>query len=110
MSAGLAVVVLPVPPHALIMRERPFVLWPPVGARTGIEEWMTLDEEALQKAAADCAEGLPGAGLEWITLEGGNTLDEKVVRELVTDSYRLVVGRLPKSRQPVDPRTYGRLV
>ncbi|MGW0743008.1 hypothetical protein ACWD3I_24235 [Streptomyces sp. NPDC002817] len=45
-----------------------------------------------------------------ITLEGGNTLDEKVVRELVTDSCRLAVGRLPKSRQPVAPHTYGRLV
>jgi hypothetical protein len=27
-SAGLTAVVLPVPPHALIMREGPFVLWP----------------------------------------------------------------------------------
>jgi hypothetical protein len=26
----------------------------------------------------------------------------------VIDSYRLVVGGLPKSEQPVDPRTYGR--
>ncbi|GAB3001085.1 MmcQ/YjbR family DNA-binding protein [Streptomyces pseudoechinosporeus] len=126
-----------------------------------------MDGETLQKTGADCAEGLPGAGLEhpfgpewevykvrdkvfmlmtdvpghpvvilkadpddaaalreqyaditpgyhmnkkhWITLEGGNTLDEKLVRELVTDSYRLVVGRLPKSQQPVDPHTYGRL-
>jgi hypothetical protein len=26
----------------------------------------------------------------------------------VIDSYRLVIGGLPKSEQPVDPRTYGR--
>ncbi|WP_307022048.1 hypothetical protein [Streptomyces canus] len=28
MSAGLTIVVLPVPAHALIMQERPLVLWP----------------------------------------------------------------------------------
>jgi predicted DNA-binding protein (MmcQ/YjbR family) len=126
-----------------------------------------VDGETLQRTAADCADGLPGVGLEhpfgpewevykvrdkvfmlmtdvpgrpvvilkadpadaaalraqyaditpgyhmnkkhWITLESGNTFDEKLVRELVTESYRLVVGRLPKSRQPVDPHSYGRL-
>jgi predicted DNA-binding protein (MmcQ/YjbR family) len=131
-----------------------------------MKELMTMDGETLQKAAADCAEELPGAGVEhpfgpewevykvrdkvfmlmtqvtgepvvilksapdesaalrqeheeitpgyhmnkkhWITLEGGNTVDETLVKELVTDSYRLVVGGLPKSRQPVDPHTYGR--
>jgi predicted DNA-binding protein (MmcQ/YjbR family) len=132
---------------------------------TAIEEWTILDGETLQQTAADCAEGLPGAGLEhpfgpewevykvrgkvfmlmtqvtgermvilksapdeaaalrdehaeitpgyhmnkkhWITLEGGDTIDETLVKELVTDSYLLVVSGLPKSRQPVDPRTYG---
>ncbi len=44
----------------------------------------------------------------WITLEGGDTIDETLVKELVTDSYRLVVSGLAKSRQPVDPHTYGR--
>ncbi|MCX4706501.1 MmcQ/YjbR family DNA-binding protein [Streptomyces sp. NBC_01373] len=124
-----------------------------------------MDGETLQKTAADCAEELPGAGLEhpfgpewevykvrgkvfmlmtqvtgvpmvilksapdeaaalrhehaeitpgyhmnkkhWITLEGGHTIDETLVKELVTDSYRLVVSRLAKSQQPVDPYTYG---
>jgi predicted DNA-binding protein (MmcQ/YjbR family) len=44
----------------------------------------------------------------WITLEGGDAIGEELVKELVTESYRLVVGRLPKSQQPVDPHTYGR--
>lgn len=43
----------------------------------------------------------------WITLEGGAGIGKTLVRELVTDSYRLVVARLPKAEQPVDPHTYG---
>ena len=43
----------------------------------------------------------------WITLEGGTGVDKKLVRELVTDSYRLVVAHLPKAEQPLDPHTYG---
>ncbi|OUD04142.1 MmcQ/YjbR family DNA-binding protein [Streptomyces swartbergensis] len=125
-----------------------------------------MNGKTLQKAAADCAEELPGAGLEhpfgpdwevfkvrgkvfmlmtevpgrpvvilksdpaeaqalreqnanitpgyhmnkkhWITVEGGDAIDKELVRELVTESYLLVVGRLPKAQQPVDPHTYGR--
>jgi predicted DNA-binding protein (MmcQ/YjbR family) len=43
----------------------------------------------------------------WITLEGGTGVDKKLVRELVTDSYLLVVAHLPKAQQPVDPQRYG---
>ncbi|TDD81489.1 MmcQ/YjbR family DNA-binding protein [Saccharopolyspora karakumensis] len=124
-----------------------------------------MDGATLLKTAADCADELPGAGLEhpfgddwdvfkvrgrvfmlmtevpgrpvvilksdpeealalreqyenitpgyhmnkkhWITVDSADTLDEQLVRELVTESYRLVVAGLPKSRQPVDPHTYG---
>ncbi|QCD53676.1 MmcQ/YjbR family DNA-binding protein [Streptomyces hawaiiensis] len=124
-----------------------------------------MNGSTVQKTAADCAEELPGAHLEypfgpdwevykvrgkvfmlmtevpgrpvvilkadpgealalrehnshitpgyhmnkkhWITLEGGEGVDKALVRELVTDSYRLVVAHLPKAEQPVDPRTYG---
>jgi predicted DNA-binding protein (MmcQ/YjbR family) len=44
----------------------------------------------------------------WITLEEGEGVDEELIRELVTDSYRLVVAHLSKAEQPVDPHTYGR--
>jgi predicted DNA-binding protein (MmcQ/YjbR family) len=43
----------------------------------------------------------------WITLESGEGVDKELVEELVTDSYRLVVARLPKAERPVDPHTYG---
>lgn len=43
----------------------------------------------------------------WITLEGGVGIGEKLVEELVTDSYLLVVSHLSKAEQPVDPHTYG---
>ncbi|MEU8891359.1 MmcQ/YjbR family DNA-binding protein [Streptomyces sp. NPDC048442] len=43
----------------------------------------------------------------WITLEGGDTVDKGLVRELVTESYLLVVAHLPKAERPVDPHTYG---
>ncbi|MGW0605873.1 MmcQ/YjbR family DNA-binding protein [Streptomyces sp. NPDC002640] len=43
----------------------------------------------------------------WITLEDGEGIDKKLVRELVTESYRLVVAHLPKAEQPVDPHTYA---
>ncbi|KKD02329.1 MmcQ/YjbR family DNA-binding protein, partial [Streptomyces sp. WM6386] len=124
-----------------------------------------MNEPALHKTAADCAEELPGTQLEhpfgpdwevykvrgkvfmlmtevpgrpvvilkanpgeahalreqyshitpgyhmnkkhWITLESGEGVDEELVRELVTDSYRLVVAQLPKAERPVDPHTYG---
>ncbi|MER5833762.1 MmcQ/YjbR family DNA-binding protein [Streptomyces sp. NPDC002130] len=43
----------------------------------------------------------------WITLEGGDGVGKKLVEELVTDSYRLVVAQLPRAERPVDPHTYG---
>jgi predicted DNA-binding protein (MmcQ/YjbR family) len=43
----------------------------------------------------------------WITLEAGEGIDEKLVEELVTDSYLLVVSHLSKAEQPVAPHTYG---
>jgi predicted DNA-binding protein (MmcQ/YjbR family) len=43
----------------------------------------------------------------WITLEGGQGVDAKLVKDLVTDSYLLVVAHLPKAEQPVDPHTYA---
>jgi predicted DNA-binding protein (MmcQ/YjbR family) len=43
----------------------------------------------------------------WITVESGEGINRKLVEELVSDSYRLVVAHLPKSEQPVDPHTYA---
>jgi predicted DNA-binding protein (MmcQ/YjbR family) len=64
------------------------------------------DAAALREQYADINPGYHMNKRHWITVEGGGTVDEKLVKELVIDSYRLVVGGLPKSSQPVDPRTY----
>jgi predicted DNA-binding protein (MmcQ/YjbR family) len=63
---------------------------------------------ALREQYADITSGYHMNKTHWITAEGGGTIGEKLVQELVIDSYRLVVGGLAKSKQPVDPRTYGR--
>ncbi|WDV55354.1 MmcQ/YjbR family DNA-binding protein [Streptomyces coeruleorubidus] len=66
------------------------------------------EAQALREENADITPGYHMNKKHWITLEGGDAIDKKLVRELVTESYLLVVGRLPKARQPVDPHTYGR--
>lgn len=43
----------------------------------------------------------------WITVRPGETVDRALLRELVTDSYRLVVGGLPCAARPVDPESFG---
>lgn len=43
----------------------------------------------------------------WITLTPGGGIDEKLVDALVTESYLLVVEKLPKDQRPVDPKTFG---
>ncbi|MFJ8009940.1 MmcQ/YjbR family DNA-binding protein [Streptomyces fagopyri] len=66
------------------------------------------DAAVLRERHADITAGYHMDKRHWITVEGGGAVDEKLVKELVVDSYRLVVGGLPKSERPVDPHTYGR--
>ncbi|WP_316745798.1 MmcQ/YjbR family DNA-binding protein [Streptomyces sp. MK7] len=64
-----------------------------------------------RSAAREVRRHTPGCHMDkrhWITLEGGGTIDEKLVEELVIDSYRLVVAGVPRPDRPVDPHTYGR--
>lgn len=67
------------------------------------------DEAAtLREAHADITEGYHMDKRHWITLAPGGSIDEQLVEELVTESYRLVVEKnLPQAGQPVDPRTFG---
>lgn len=44
----------------------------------------------------------------WITLQPGEGLDVDAVRELVTESYLLVVMGLPRRSRPVDPAHFAR--
>jgi predicted DNA-binding protein (MmcQ/YjbR family) len=62
---------------------------------------------ALRESNSHITPGYHMNKKHWITLEGGKGIDEKLVEELVTDSYLLVVSGLPKAEQPVDPHTYG---
>ncbi|MEV0074532.1 MULTISPECIES: MmcQ/YjbR family DNA-binding protein [unclassified Amycolatopsis] len=63
---------------------------------------------ALREQHADITLGYHMNKKHWITVEGGGTIGAKLVKELVIDSYRLVVGGLPKPERPVDPQIYGR--
>ncbi|WP_109031250.1 MmcQ/YjbR family DNA-binding protein [Streptomyces rubrogriseus] len=60
---------------------------------------------ALQEHHVHITPGYHMNKKHWITLEDGDGVDESLVRELVTESYRLVVAHLPKAAQPVDPHT-----
>ena len=65
------------------------------------------DGKALREQHEGITPGYHMNKKHWITLESGEGVDKKLVRELVTDSYRLVVAHLPKAERPVDPHTYG---
>ncbi|MFF2383936.1 MmcQ/YjbR family DNA-binding protein [Streptomyces sp. NPDC058108] len=66
------------------------------------------DAAALRERYPDITPGYHMDKRHWITVDGGGAVDERLARELVIDSYRLVVGGLPKAEQPVDPHAYGR--
>jgi predicted DNA-binding protein (MmcQ/YjbR family) len=61
------------------------------------------DAEALRAAHADITPGYHMNKKHWITLSPGDSIDNKLVEGLVTDSYRLVSDTLPRSRRPVAP-------
>lgn len=58
------------------------------------------DAAALRDQYPDISPGYHMNKRHWITVEGGDTIDEKLVDELVTDSYRLVVSGLPQAKRP----------
>jgi predicted DNA-binding protein (MmcQ/YjbR family) len=61
---------------------------------------------ALREQNSEVTPGYHMNKKHWITLEGGEGVDEALVEELVTDSYLLVVSHLSHAEQPVDPLTY----
>ncbi|GAA1488372.1 MmcQ/YjbR family DNA-binding protein [Brachybacterium sacelli] len=64
------------------------------------------DSEALRQNHPDITPGYHMNKRHWITLEPGGGLDAEFVRELVTDSYLLVVDGLPRAKRPVDPDAF----
>ncbi len=65
------------------------------------------DAATLREAYADITAGYHMNKRHSITVAPGDSIDKKLVEELVTESYRLVVDTLPAARRPVDPQTVG---
>lgn len=63
------------------------------------------DAEALRSMHAEITPGYHMNKRHWITLNPGG-LEADFVRELVTDSYLLVVETLPRARRPVEPAAF----
>lgn len=66
------------------------------------------DGKALREQHEDITPGYHMNKQHWITLHPGGDLQKRLVDELVTESYVLVVENLPHAMRPVDPRTFGR--
>lgn len=74
-----------------------------------------LDGEVLCDAYEEITPGYHMSKKHWITVAGagaaedgsGNILDPDLLRDLVLESYCLVVAKLPKKDRPVDPKTFG---
>jgi predicted DNA-binding protein (MmcQ/YjbR family) len=61
------------------------------------------DALALRDQHSEITAGYHMNKKHWITAAGGPGLDEHLVRELVTDSYQLIVAKLPQSQRPAQP-------
>ena len=68
---------------------------------------MPEDSELLRETFPEIQPGYHMNKRHWITLNPGGNLDEQLVRDLVTESYLLVVEKLPRSHRPVNPYTFG---
>lgn len=66
------------------------------------------DSTALQEQHAYITPGYHMNKKHWITVNPSSDLPRQLLDDLVTDSYLLVVEKLPRAKQPVDPATFGR--
>ena len=65
------------------------------------------DAEALCATFADIAPGYHMNKKHWISVTPGASIEPGLIEELVTESYRLVVEKLPRAQRPVDPNVFG---
>jgi predicted DNA-binding protein (MmcQ/YjbR family) len=70
------------------------------GRRVVIVKAKPEDAVALREEYAEITPGYHMNKDHWITAAAGPGLDASVLKDLVTDSYRLVVDKLPKSTRP----------
>ncbi|PJJ71550.1 putative DNA-binding protein (MmcQ/YjbR family) [Diaminobutyricimonas aerilata] len=59
------------------------------------------DTKALCAGFEHIAPGYHMNKRHWITLSGGDDIDAALVHELVTESFLLVVEKLPRARRPI---------
>lgn len=90
------------------VRGRVFLLIPLDGTGRVTLKSHPEDAAALRETFSDIVPGYHMNKRHWLTLLPGASLDEDLVTELVTESYRLVVEKLPRAQRPVDPQTFGR--
>jgi predicted DNA-binding protein (MmcQ/YjbR family) len=80
----------------------------PADQRLVVLKALPSDSMALREAHADITPGWHMNKRHWITLHPDGDLTGPMVDELVTESYLLVVDKLPRSQQPVEPHAFGR--
>lgn len=90
------------------VRGRVFLLVPLDGTGRVTLKSHPDDAVALRETFADIVPGYHMNKKHWITLMPGRSLEDDLVIELVTESYRLVVEKLPKAQRPIDPDLFGR--
>jgi predicted DNA-binding protein (MmcQ/YjbR family) len=66
------------------------------------------DAVSLREAHTEITPGYHMNKKHWITLHPGGGIDARLVDDLVTDSYLLVVEGLPKQQRPVNAETFRR--
>ena len=66
------------------------------------------DGKALREQHEDITPGYHMNKKHWITLHPSGDLSKRLIDDLVTESYLLVVENLPRAKRPVDPVTFGR--
>lgn len=66
------------------------------------------DSRVLQEAYADIVPGYHMNKKHWITVHPGGSVDPGLLDDLITESYLLVIEKLPKRLWPVDPATFHR--
>ena len=91
------------------VRERMFMALSTTGRTSVTLKAAPEDAEALRETFPAIIHGYHMNKRHWITLRSDGTLEQDLVRELVTEAYRLVVAKLPRAHRPVDPELFGHL-
>lgn len=77
------------------------------GSQQAILKVDPLDGEALRSEYSFITPGYHMNKRHWISVCPDANLTPQLLAELVTDSYRLVVEKLPRSQRPIDPAAFG---